>query len=30
MPWEKYSWRPGKGVRSVCEVFLHIVVAVRR
>jgi hypothetical protein len=23
-PWEKYSWRPGKGVRSVCEVFLHI------
>jgi uncharacterized damage-inducible protein DinB len=24
MPWEKYSWRPGKGVRSVCEVFLHI------
>lgn len=24
MPWEKYSWRPGAGVRSVCEVFLHI------
>lgn len=24
MPWDKYSWRPGKGVRSVCEVFLHI------
>jgi uncharacterized damage-inducible protein DinB len=24
IPWEKYSWRPGKGVRSVCEVFLHI------
>jgi uncharacterized damage-inducible protein DinB len=23
-PWEKYSWRPGTGVRSVCEVFLHI------
>jgi hypothetical protein len=23
-PWEKYSWRPGAGVRSVCEVFLHI------
>lgn len=23
-PWEKYSWRPGKGVRSICEVFLHI------
>ena len=23
-PWEKFSWRPGKGVRSVCEVFLHI------
>ena len=23
-PWEKYSWRPGEGVRSVCEVFLHI------
>jgi uncharacterized damage-inducible protein DinB len=23
-PWEKYSWRPGKGVRSVCEVFLHV------
>jgi len=23
-PWEKYSWRPGPGVRSVCEVFLHI------
>lgn len=22
--WDKYSWRPGKGVRSVCEVFLHI------
>ena len=24
MPWETYSWRPGAGVRSVCEVFLHI------
>lgn len=24
MPWEKYSWRPAEGVRSVCEVFLHI------
>ncbi|HEX6051968.1 MAG TPA: DinB family protein [Gemmatimonadaceae bacterium] len=24
MPWEKYSWRPGEGVRSVCEVFMHI------
>lgn len=23
-PWEKYSWRPAEGVRSVCEVFLHI------
>ncbi len=23
-PWEKYSWRPGKGVRSICEVYLHI------
>ena len=23
-PWDKYSWRPGQGVRSVCEVFLHI------
>jgi uncharacterized damage-inducible protein DinB len=24
MPWDRYSWRPGKGVRSVCEVFLHV------
>jgi len=24
MPWDKYSWRPAEGVRSVCEVFLHI------
>ena len=23
-PWDKYSWRPSEGVRSVCEVFLHI------
>jgi len=23
-PWEKYAWRPGKDVRSTCEVFLHI------
>ena len=24
MPQEKYSWRPGEGVRSVSEVFVHI------
>ena len=24
MPWAKYSWRPATGVRSVCEVYLHI------
>ncbi|MEQ1692460.1 MAG: DinB family protein [Gemmatimonas sp.] len=24
MPVEKYSWRPGAGVRSVGEVFLHV------
>ena len=24
MPWEKFSWRPAQGVRSVCEVFLHM------
>jgi uncharacterized damage-inducible protein DinB len=24
MPAEKYSWRPGEGVRSVGEVFIHI------
>ena len=24
MPWDKYAWRPAEGVRSVCEVFLHI------
>lgn len=23
-PWEKYSYRPAAGVRSTCEVFLHI------
>lgn len=23
-PWAKYAWRPGKGVRSICEVFLHV------
>lgn len=27
MPVEKYSWRPGDGVRSVGEVFTHIVQA---
>jgi len=27
MPAEKYSWRPGEGVRSVGEVFIHIVQA---
>src|SRR2546422_6490260 len=25
MPAEKYSWRPGEGVRSVGEVYAHIV-----
>jgi uncharacterized damage-inducible protein DinB len=25
MPVEKYSWRPGDGVRSVSEVYMHIV-----
>jgi len=25
MPAEKYTWRPGEGVRSVGEVFTHIV-----
>ncbi|HMK37861.1 MAG TPA: DinB family protein [Bacteroidota bacterium] len=25
MPAEKYSWRPGDGVRSVGEVYMHIV-----
>jgi uncharacterized damage-inducible protein DinB len=24
MPTDKYTWRPGEGVRSVSEVFLHI------
>jgi uncharacterized damage-inducible protein DinB len=24
MPAEKYSWRPGEGVRSVSEVFTHV------
>jgi uncharacterized damage-inducible protein DinB len=24
MPADKYSWRPGEGVRSVSEVFVHI------
>jgi len=24
MPAEKYTWRPGEGVRSVSEVYLHI------
>jgi uncharacterized damage-inducible protein DinB len=27
MPVEKYSWRPGEGVRSVGEVFTHIIQA---
>jgi uncharacterized damage-inducible protein DinB len=27
VPAEKYSWRPEKGVRSVSEVYMHIVVA---
>ena len=27
MPAEKYTWRPGEGVRSVGEVFTHIVAA---
>jgi len=24
MPAEKFTWRPGEGVRSVSEVFLHV------
>ncbi len=24
MPAEKYTWRPGEGVRSVSEVFMHV------
>ncbi|MBV9155960.1 MAG: DinB family protein [Acidobacteriaceae bacterium] len=27
IPKEKYSWRPGPGVRSTSEVFMHIVIA---
>jgi uncharacterized damage-inducible protein DinB len=27
IPAEKYSWRPGPGVRSTSEVFMHIVAA---
>jgi uncharacterized damage-inducible protein DinB len=27
VPAEKYSWRPGEGVRSIGEVFAHIVTA---
>lgn len=27
IPAEKYAWRPGEGVRSVSEVFLHITAA---
>jgi uncharacterized damage-inducible protein DinB len=27
MPAEKYTWRPGEGVRSVGEVYAHIVAA---
>jgi uncharacterized damage-inducible protein DinB len=27
MPEDKYSWRPGEGVRSVSEVFVHIAAA---
>lgn len=27
MPESKYSWRPGKGVRSVGEVFMHVAAA---
>ena len=26
-PWEKFAWRPAAGVRSVCEVFLHVAAA---
>jgi uncharacterized damage-inducible protein DinB len=26
MPADKYSWRPGEGVRSVSEVFIHVAV----
>jgi uncharacterized damage-inducible protein DinB len=27
LPAEKYAWRPGEGVRSVSEVFLHVAAA---
>jgi uncharacterized damage-inducible protein DinB len=27
IPADKYAWRPGKGVRSVSEVFMHIALA---
>jgi len=27
IPAEKYSWRPGEGVRSVSEVYMHIALA---
>jgi uncharacterized damage-inducible protein DinB len=27
MPQEKYTWRPGEGVRSVSEVYLHMAAA---
>lgn len=27
IPAEKYTWRPGEGVRSISEVFLHITAA---
>src|SRR4051812_7960562 len=27
IPSEKYSWRPGPGVRSTSEVFMHIALA---
>lgn len=26
IPFEKFSWRPMTGVRSVCEVFMHVAV----
>lgn len=27
LPQDKYTWRPGPGVRSTSEVFMHIVIA---
>lgn len=27
LPQEKYSWRPGEGVRSVSEVYMHVAAA---